>query len=67
MLEFDGFHAGLCRTLLTQMSEFAAIPLTYLASARWLASRAKPGHLGVHDQANADPYLCPMDRGTVHW
>jgi hypothetical protein len=24
MLEFDGFHAGLYRTLLTQMSEFAA-------------------------------------------
>ena len=24
MLEFAGFHAGLCRTLLTEMSEFAA-------------------------------------------
>jgi hypothetical protein len=24
MLEFAGFHAVLCRTLLTQMSEFAA-------------------------------------------
>jgi hypothetical protein len=24
MLEFAGFHAGLCRTLLTQMSEFVA-------------------------------------------
>jgi hypothetical protein len=23
MLEFAGFHAGLCRTLLAQMSEFA--------------------------------------------
>jgi hypothetical protein len=24
LLEFEGIHVGLCRTLLTQMSEFAA-------------------------------------------
>ena len=26
MLEFEGFHAGVCRTLFTQMSEFAGTP-----------------------------------------
>ena len=33
MPEFAGFDAGLCRTLLTQMSEFAT-PLSYAAPAR---------------------------------
>jgi hypothetical protein len=44
MAGFEGFHAGLCRTLLTQMSEFAESRLapsfcTTLAG-QWLQARS---------------------------
>jgi len=59
MLEFAGFHARLCRTLLTQMSEFAgrvgcrspAVGVTLFSRSTWahlIDGIGKPLALALH-------------------
>jgi hypothetical protein len=61
MLEFEGFHAGLCRTLLAQMSDFAAMPPDYSA----LASRGKSDILEMLSHANLFESLARNARVTM--
>jgi hypothetical protein len=53
MLEFEGFHAGLCRTLLTQMSEFAGL---------WTYKRAPGPALIWLDPTDAGTPPSPLER-----
>jgi len=50
MLEFAGFHAVLCRTLLTQMPGFAAV----LQLVYWVGT---PGHHSALPIANSSPVI----------
>jgi hypothetical protein len=47
MPEFAGFHAGLCRTLLTRMSEFAEVDHAFLPSSLTAAGRIRYAAVGL--------------------